>query len=124
MWNERESPLRIEKRFEFDQYSKISKFMGEIEKLCKERDIYPNISFGKNFVSLSIFLDNKEISDKEKDFSMDIDKIYFLYSPFRYASLTCVQSTGNHPSLIFNPNNIFRIHTIMNDSFKTRRHLR
>ena len=39
MWNERESPLRIEKRFEFDQYSKISKFMGEIEKLCKERDI-------------------------------------------------------------------------------------
>ena len=39
MWNERESPLRIEKRFEFDQYSKISKFMGEIEKLCKERDL-------------------------------------------------------------------------------------
>jgi len=62
MWNERESPLRIEKRFEFEQYSKISKFMGKIEKLCKERDIYPNISFGKNFVSLSIFLENKEIS--------------------------------------------------------------
>jgi len=55
MWKERESPLRIEKRFEFDQYSKISEFMGEIEKLCKARDIYPNISFGKNFVSLSIF---------------------------------------------------------------------
>jgi len=68
MWNERESPLRIEKRFEFDQYSKISKFMEEIEKLCKERDIYPNISFGKNFVSLSIFLDNKEISEKKKIF--------------------------------------------------------
>ena len=76
MWKERESPLRIEKRFEFNQYSKISKFMGEIEKLCEERDIYPNISFGKKFVSLSIFLDNKEISDKEKDFSKDIDKFY------------------------------------------------
>ena len=76
MWNERESPLRIEKRFEFEQYSKISKFIEKIEKLCKERDIYPNISFGKNFVSLSIFLDKKEISDKVKDFSMDIDKFY------------------------------------------------
>ena len=76
MWNERESPLRIEKRFEFDQYSKISKFMEEIEKLCKESSIYPNISFGKNFVSLAIFLDNKGISDKEKDFSTDIDKLY------------------------------------------------
>ena len=76
MWNEIESPLRIEKRYEFDQYSKISKFMEKIEKLCKEKDVYPNISFGKNFVSLSIFLDNKEISDKEKDFSMEVDKFY------------------------------------------------
>ena len=76
MWNKRESPLRLEKRFEFKEYSKISKFMEKIEKLCKEKDIYPNISFGKNFVSLSIFLDNKEISDKEKYFSKDIDKFY------------------------------------------------
>ena len=76
MWNKRESPLRIEKRFEFEKYSKISKFMGKIEKLCKEKDIYPNISFGKNFVSLSIFIDTKEISRKEKDFSKDIDKLY------------------------------------------------
>ena len=76
MWNKRESPLRIEKRFEFQQYSKISKFIEKIEKLCKERDIYPNISFGKNFVSLSVFLDSKEISEREKDFSKDIDKFY------------------------------------------------
>ena len=76
MWNEKESPLRIEKRFEFEEYSKISKFMEKIEKLCKKKDIYPNISFGKNFVSLSIFLNGKEISSKEKDFSTDIDKLY------------------------------------------------
>ena len=76
MWNKRESPLRIEKRFEFEEYSKISKFMGEIEKLCKQKDIYPNISFGKNFVSLSIFLDSKELSTKENDFSKEIDKFY------------------------------------------------
>ena len=76
MWNKRESPLRIEKRFEFEEYSKISKFMEKIDKLCKENDIYPNISFGKNFVSVSIFLENKKISEKEKDFSKDIDKFY------------------------------------------------
>ena len=76
MWNKRESPLRIEKRFEFEKYSKISNFMGKIERLCKEKDIYPNISFGKNFVSLSIFLDKKEISNEEEDFSKDIDKFY------------------------------------------------
>ncbi len=76
MWNKRESPLRIEKRFEFEEYSKISKFMGKIEKLCKEKNIYPNISFGKNFVSLSIFLNTQEISNGEEDFSKEIDKFY------------------------------------------------
>ena len=76
MWKKRESPLRIEKRFEFEEYSKISKFMQKIDKLCKEKDIYPNISFGKNFVSFSVFLDNKKISDKERDFSGYIDKYY------------------------------------------------
>ena len=76
MWNEIESPSRIEKRFQFEKYSKISIFLSKIEKLCKEKDIYPNITFGKNFVSLSIFLDSKEISLKEKDFSKDIDKFY------------------------------------------------
>ena len=76
MWNKRESPFRIEKKFEFEEYSKISKFMGKIEKLCKEKDIYPNISFGKNFVSLSIFLDTEEISSREEDFSNYVDKFY------------------------------------------------
>jgi len=37
MWIERESPLRIEKRFEFEEYSKTSKFMEKIEKLCKKK---------------------------------------------------------------------------------------
>ena len=76
MWNERESPLRIEKRFEFEEYSKISKFLEKIDKLCKKKDIYPNISFGKNFVSLSIFLENKKISNEAKEFSKNIDKFY------------------------------------------------
>ena len=76
MWNERESPLRIEKRFEFEEYSKISKFMKKVEKLCKEKDIYPNISFGKNFVSVTIFLESEQISPSEKDFSLEIDNFF------------------------------------------------
>ena len=76
MWNKRESPLRIEKRFEFEEYSNISKFMGNIDQLCKEKNIFTNISFGKNFVSVTIFSDNEKVSDIEKDFSEKIDKFY------------------------------------------------
>ena len=76
MWNQRESPLRIEQRFEFEEYSKISKFMEKIDQLCKEKNMYPNISFGKNFVSVTIFLDSEEITPSEQDFSNQIDKFF------------------------------------------------
>ena len=76
MWNQRESPLRLEKRFEFEEYFEISKFMKMVDELCKEKNIYPNISFGKNFVSITIFLDSEKISKVEKDFSNQIDSFY------------------------------------------------
>ena len=76
MWNQKESPLRIEKRFEFEEYQKISIFLKKIDKLCKEKNIYPNISFGKNFVGITIFLDSEKSSQIEKDFSSQIDSFY------------------------------------------------
>ena len=76
MWNQRESPLRVEKRFEFEEYQKISKFMKKIDDLCKEKKIYPNISFGKNFVSISIFLGSEKLTKIERDFSNQIDNFY------------------------------------------------
>ena len=76
MWNQKESPLRIEKRFEFEEYATISKFMKKIDDLCKEKNIYPNISFGKNFVSITIFLGSEKLSKIEKDFSNQIDNFY------------------------------------------------
>ena len=76
MWNQRESPLRVEKRFEFDEYSRISKFMKLVDDLCKEKKIYPNISFAKNFVSITLFLSSEKITKIEKDFSNQIDSFY------------------------------------------------
>jgi len=76
MWSEKVSPPRIEKRFEFDNYSETSSFMKEIDNLCKTKDIFPNISFGKQFVGITIFFDKEKISNKEKDFSIEIDSIF------------------------------------------------
>ena len=76
MWNQRESPLRVEKRFEFEEYSKISRFMKMVDELCKDKKIFPNISFGKNFVSITLFLGSEKLSKIEKDFSNQIDSFY------------------------------------------------
>ena len=76
MWNQKESPIRVEKRFEFEEYSRISKFMKMVDELCKLKNLYPNISFGKNFVSITIFLGSDKLSKIEKDFSNQIDNFY------------------------------------------------
>ena len=76
MWNQRQSPLRVEKRFEFDEYSIISEFIKMVDELCKEKNIYPNITFSKNFVSMTIFLKEEKLSKIEKDFSQKIDNLY------------------------------------------------
>ena len=76
MWNQRETPLRVEKRFGFEEYSSISKFMKKVDELCKEKNIFPNISFGKNFVSITIFLSSENLSKIERDFSNQIDSFY------------------------------------------------
>tara|TARA_B100000963_G_C22016854_1_gene405313 strand:- start:87 stop:335 length:249 start_codon:yes stop_codon:yes gene_type:complete len=74
MWEERKSPLRLERRFEFDNYQQSSQFMKEIDLLCKENRIYPNISFGSKFLSITIFSDLEEISIKEREFTIKINE--------------------------------------------------
>ena len=76
MWNEKDNPPRIERRFEFENYSKTSLFMRDIDKLCKSKNIYPNISFGSQFVGITIFFENANISNIEKEFSKEIDDIF------------------------------------------------
>ena len=74
MWDEKKSPLRLERRFEFDNYKQSSKFMKEIDSLCKENKIYPNISFGTRFVSITILPDIEEISVEEREFTVKINE--------------------------------------------------
>ena len=74
MWDEKKSPLRLERRFEFDNYQQSSEFMKEIDSLCKENKIYPNISFGTKFVSITILPDIEEISVEEREFTVKINE--------------------------------------------------
>ena len=76
MWNQKESPLRIEKRFEFENFQYISKFMALVDELCKAQNIYPNISFGKTFVSITIFIEEGKLDSLENDFAKNIDIIF------------------------------------------------
>ena len=76
-WNERKRPVCLEKRFEFDSYSSTRDFLdrlGEFSELSKR---YPDISFGKTYVNITLRPDEDAedsiLTDSDHAFAAAID---------------------------------------------------
>ena len=53
-WNERRRPACLEKRFEFDSYSSTRDFLDRLGDFSEQRERYPDISFGKTYVNITL----------------------------------------------------------------------
>ena len=53
-WNERRRPVCLEKRFEFDSYSSTRDFLDRLGDFSEETKRYPDISFGKTYVNITL----------------------------------------------------------------------
>jgi pterin-4a-carbinolamine dehydratase len=56
-WQRRERPLRLERRIEFPDYEDTRVFLDALGALCEETGVYPNQSFGRTYVNLTLFAD-------------------------------------------------------------------
>ena len=64
------------KKFYFLLFTSILFLTITKQVIPEEKNIFPNISFGKNFVSITIFLSSEKMSTIEKEFSNQIDSFY------------------------------------------------
>ena len=53
-WNERRRPVCLEKRFVFDSYSSTRDFLDRLGDFSEETKRYPDISFGKTYVNITL----------------------------------------------------------------------
>jgi pterin-4a-carbinolamine dehydratase len=76
-WRSRERPLRLERRLEFPDYESTRLFLEGSEALSEETGIYPNLSFGRTYVNLTLFADEArgEITPELKRFAGQIDAL-------------------------------------------------
>ena len=74
-WRRRERPLRLERRLEFDDYEGTRVFLERSETYSEETGIYPNLSFGRTYVNLTLFADEAdgEITPEMVEFAERID---------------------------------------------------
>ena len=67
----------LDKRFEFMNYEDTRLFLEKLEELSKETGLYPDISFGKTYVNLTIrpSEDSEYIAQQHVEFSMQVDSL-------------------------------------------------
>jgi 4a-hydroxytetrahydrobiopterin dehydratase len=59
-WRRRERPLRMERRLVFPDYEALRDFLDRAGELSEQTGIYPNLSFGRTYVNLSLFAEEGE----------------------------------------------------------------
>ena len=78
-WNERSRPLRLERRFEFSTYEMTRDFLDRLGELSEKHKRFPEISFGKTYVNLTLQPESEEkdatLSEDDMKFASEIDAL-------------------------------------------------
>ena len=70
----RQQPLN--RRYEFSGYAETRDFLDQMADLSKREDYYPNVSFGKTYVNVSIDGDGQAALQQRKSaFIADMDAL-------------------------------------------------
>ncbi len=75
-WRRRQRPLRLERRLEFQDYDSLRDFLDRVAELSEQTSIYPNQSFGRTYVNLTLFADEDsgEITAAAEEFAARVDR--------------------------------------------------
>ena len=76
-WQERNRPLRLEKRYEFDSYDSLRTFLDEAADLSEEKGLYPDIGFSRNHASFTIHAEEgvETLSEQQREFAVLLDTL-------------------------------------------------
>ncbi len=76
-WNRRNRPVCLEKRFEFDSYEQTRLFLERLGEYSEKVNRFPDISFGKTYVNITLRPENDEnedeLNEKDQEFALGID---------------------------------------------------
>jgi len=76
-WIKRARPDRLERRIEFEDYEPTRTFLERLNDLSEQEGRFPDISFGRTYVNLTLRpeQENGEIGELETSFAAAIDQL-------------------------------------------------
>ena len=79
-WHERQRPVCLEKRFEFETYSATRDFLDRLGEHSEATQCFPDISFGRTYVNITIRPEAEgadvQLSDADRRFATQIDELF------------------------------------------------
>ena len=74
-WQERKRPVRLERRYEFQDYNTLRDFLDKAAELSEKEDLYPDMGFGRDYANFTIHLDDgvEEMSETQRQFASKLD---------------------------------------------------
>ncbi|OIQ92975.1 pterin 4 alpha carbinolamine dehydratase [mine drainage metagenome] len=71
-----ERQLTLNWRFDFGSYAETRHFLDQVADLSKREDCYPNMSFGKTYVNISIDAeDQAALSERNSSFTGEMEAL-------------------------------------------------
>jgi len=76
-WKERKRPVRLEKKYLFDDYEQLRDFLDRAADLSEREEYYPDMGFGRDYVNITIHADEGEddLSPKQHQFAQQLDEL-------------------------------------------------
>ncbi len=76
-WQERNRPIRLERRYEFQDYNTLRDFLERAADLSEREGLFPDMGFGRNYVNITIHADEGEetLGDEKHSFAQRLDKL-------------------------------------------------
>ena len=76
-WQERNRPVRLEKRYEFASYDALRAFLDDAADLSEQKGLFPDIGFGKTYANFTIHTEegSSELNELQREFAVLLDSL-------------------------------------------------
>ncbi len=75
-WRSKKKPAALDARFDFEDFEILRAFLDEVAEEAERLEHHPNISFGRDRVSIIIYSTSDELSDVDHALAKAIDEGY------------------------------------------------
>ncbi|MFM7733734.1 MAG: 4a-hydroxytetrahydrobiopterin dehydratase [Cyanobium sp.] len=76
-WTQRSRPERLERRIEFADYEATRSFLEQLEALSQQQSRFPDISFGRTYVNITVrpVDGDSPVGEAEHSFAAAVDAL-------------------------------------------------